>query len=834
MMPLGRTVHYPHRSRRCVTSRGGGGCSLRFLNSVDYTVIAIYALILIGMGVWLQRRASQNLEAYFLAGRKLPWWALGVSGMLAFLDMTGTMIIVSFLYILGPRGIYIEFRGGAVLVLAFMMLWTGKWYRRSNCMTGAEWQVYRFGLGPDAKAARVISALSGILFTFGMLAYLIKGAGLFLSMFVPFTPLVCAVLMVGLTTVYTVTAGFLGVVYTDLFQSLIVLVSVIVISVMAALHVRDYTSQPRPPAVVAAATQPSGTEGAEDGAAATPAPAGPKRQPLGGLAALAYEVTGSKDWMSSAPHTYTWMPKGYEDYKYLFWFAFFYLFRNVLGGMTTGADPRYFGARNERECGLLTFFWTWLMTFRWPMMMGFAVLGVFLIKELFPDQSVLRDSQIAIKQHYVQRAQPGTRLDFEQAARVDEVVPQAEWDDILKRRHDAEPETIARLQKVLGAEWLPELRKLADQQELVGKIVPKHKWEDLLALLIQHGEQREPELTARLQKILGDRWDEKLNLVKYEGTVNPERILPAVILMMIPKGLRGLFVVSLVAAAMSTFAPTVNTAVAVFTRDIYQAFLRKKATNFELMGASYAFGLFLVAGGFAMAYTTTSINDIWDWIIMGLGTALFVPGLLRMYWWRFNGVGVVLGSAIGLGFAFLDRGLKTMGFFDWLNKHNTLVPWFKWNAIWEFMILTILCLGGCIIGTYLAGPTDRRVLEHFYKTTRPFGFWKPLHYTLSADQLKATKREHFYDIITVPFALMWQITLFILPMQAIIGAWDQFWVTLVIFLVSLGGVLVLWYPNLPPARDGVENGGDLELIRSFYEKPEAAGGTAPARAEALG
>src|SRR5262245_26191236 len=125
------------------------------------------------MGLYLWRKASQSLEDYFLAGRNLPWWALGISGMTNFLDMTGTMVIVSSLYLLGPRGIYVEFRGGAVLVLAFMLLWTGKWHYRSKCMTGAEWQIYRFGTGSAAQFARIITAISQIVILLGMIAYLI-------------------------------------------------------------------------------------------------------------------------------------------------------------------------------------------------------------------------------------------------------------------------------------------------------------------------------------------------------------------------------------------------------------------------------------------------------------------------------------------------------------------------------------------------------------------------------------------------------------------------------------------------------------------------------------
>ena len=109
------------------------------LNPLDYTVIAVYFCFLVGLGLYLRKRASASMEDYFLGNRSMPWWLLGFSGMGHFLDIAGTLLIISFLYLLGPRGLFIEFRGGAVLVLPVWLLWAGKWHRRSGCMTGAEW-----------------------------------------------------------------------------------------------------------------------------------------------------------------------------------------------------------------------------------------------------------------------------------------------------------------------------------------------------------------------------------------------------------------------------------------------------------------------------------------------------------------------------------------------------------------------------------------------------------------------------------------------------------------------------------------------------------------------
>ena len=63
---------------------------------------------------------------------------------------------------------------------------------------------------------------------------------------------------------------------------------------------------------------------------------------------------------------------------------------------------------------------------------------------------------------------------------------------------------------------------------------------------------------------------------------------------------------------------------------------------------------------------------------------------------------------------------------------------------------------------------------------------------------QAMRREHVRDIVSVPFALLWQITLFLLPMQAMVRSWHEFQVTLAVFLLCSAGMYWFWYRNLPP------------------------------------
>jgi Na+/proline symporter len=62
---------------------------MKYLSITDYSVILCYCCFLAGLGLYLKKRASRSIEDYFLGGRALPWWALGISGMASFLDLTG-------------------------------------------------------------------------------------------------------------------------------------------------------------------------------------------------------------------------------------------------------------------------------------------------------------------------------------------------------------------------------------------------------------------------------------------------------------------------------------------------------------------------------------------------------------------------------------------------------------------------------------------------------------------------------------------------------------------------------------------------------------------------
>ncbi len=154
------------------------------MQPIDYAIIAVYFIVVIAFGCWYQKRASRNLESYFLGGKSLHWLALAMSGSVSNFDITGTMWIVSILFVLGFKSMWHHWMWG-FLMGAFFMGYMGKWVRRSNVMTAAEWMETRFGSGRAGRLARITSAIIAVIFTACFIGYAYQGIGKFASVYIP-------------------------------------------------------------------------------------------------------------------------------------------------------------------------------------------------------------------------------------------------------------------------------------------------------------------------------------------------------------------------------------------------------------------------------------------------------------------------------------------------------------------------------------------------------------------------------------------------------------------------------------------------------------------------
>ena len=218
---------------------------------IDYCLIGAYFTFVVGMGFWFQKRASKGLKSYFLGGKSLHWLALAMSGSVSNFDITGTMWIISILYVLGMKSMWHHWMWGFFMG-AFFMSYMGKWVRRSNVMTAAEWMQTRFGSGPAGRLARTTSALLAVLLTACFIGYAYQGIGKFAAVYIPletlaehtasaflqevFThhePACLALVIISLTTLYVILGGLYSVVVTDVIQTVILTIGSLFVAYIA-------------------------------------------------------------------------------------------------------------------------------------------------------------------------------------------------------------------------------------------------------------------------------------------------------------------------------------------------------------------------------------------------------------------------------------------------------------------------------------------------------------------------------------------------------------------------------------------------------------------------
>ena len=196
------------------------------IHIIDMMIIIVYVVGVVIAGVLLSRRASRNLDSYFLAGKSIPWYVLGVSNASGMFDITGTMWLVTVLFVYGLKGAWLPWVWPTFNQIIYMIYLT-IWLRRSNVMTGAEWIRTRFGDKLGGELSHLSVVVFAMIATIGFMAYAFKGIGKFSAVFLPWdlSPDTYAVIFMSITTIYVILGGMYSVVLTDVIQFVILTIA---------------------------------------------------------------------------------------------------------------------------------------------------------------------------------------------------------------------------------------------------------------------------------------------------------------------------------------------------------------------------------------------------------------------------------------------------------------------------------------------------------------------------------------------------------------------------------------------------------------------------------
>ncbi|MCB0801936.1 MAG: Na+:solute symporter [Flavobacteriales bacterium] len=183
----------------------------------------------------------------------------------------------------------------------------------------------------------------------------------------------------------------------------------------------------------------------------------------------------------------------------------------------------------------------------------------------------------------------------------------------------------------------------------------------------------------------------------------------------LPAGLKGLLLVAFLSAYMSTISTQLNWGASYLTNDLYKRFLKKtKEETEEEEQKDYVkkARLFTVLIMLVSLLATTQIKSIDSaaTFLIECGAGLGLVLILRWYWWRINAWSEITASlAPFIGYSIANYGLELA---------------YPVNFLFTVSFSTIAWL----IATFVSAPTNREVLENFYRKVRPNGAWKPFQH----------------------------------------------------------------------------------------------------------
>jgi len=211
------------------------------LHPLDLLIILAYLGLTLAAGFYLSRLASRDLQSYFLGGNSMKWYTLGLSNASGMWDISGSMWTVMILFVYGLKSAWIPWLW-PVWNQVFVFVFLAVWMRRSNAMTGAQWISFRFGEGRGATLSYIIIVVFALVSVMGFMAYFFEGIGKFCTSILPYdlsfrignwfipNERAYALLICGITTVYTVKGGMYSVVATEVLQFVLMTLSALLVA----------------------------------------------------------------------------------------------------------------------------------------------------------------------------------------------------------------------------------------------------------------------------------------------------------------------------------------------------------------------------------------------------------------------------------------------------------------------------------------------------------------------------------------------------------------------------------------------------------------------------
>jgi SSS family solute:Na+ symporter len=205
------------------------------LQPLDYIIIALYFVIIVGLAWWVTRKQQDTSTGYFLAGRNLGWFIVGAS---IFASNIGSEHLVGLAGSGATDGVamaHYELHAWCLLVLGWVMV---PFYMRSKVFTMPEFLERRF----SSAARTLLSFISLVAYILTKIAVGIFAGGVVFAVLLPemnFMGMdsfwIGSILVIVITGLYTILGGMSAVAYTEALQTIVLIIGSILVTIFG-LH----------------------------------------------------------------------------------------------------------------------------------------------------------------------------------------------------------------------------------------------------------------------------------------------------------------------------------------------------------------------------------------------------------------------------------------------------------------------------------------------------------------------------------------------------------------------------------------------------------------------
>jgi SSS family solute:Na+ symporter len=208
---------------------------LNLLSIVDWVVLGLFFLLLIGVVIWIFVQKKENTSDYFLAGKEIGWFAIGAS---IFASNIGSEHLVGLAGAGASSGVvmgHFELTGWMILLLGWVFL---PFYLRSKVYTMPEFLERRY-----SSASRwFLSIISLISYVLTKVSVTVYAGGIVLESVLGINFWTGAILMVLVTGIYTIFGGMKAVMYTSVIQTPILVVGSLMVMIIGLMKLGGWSN----------------------------------------------------------------------------------------------------------------------------------------------------------------------------------------------------------------------------------------------------------------------------------------------------------------------------------------------------------------------------------------------------------------------------------------------------------------------------------------------------------------------------------------------------------------------------------------------------------------